>query len=290
MAVGTYASLAGVKSRMGITDTTDDAVLTTLCAQVNDFVETYCQRPIAPVPTYTSGLGAAASAGDSTVTVGDSTGLSSGDALAFGPVTGTHESASVLTVSANTVTLATALAYAYGSNAPVERVYIFDGYDAAESGKCLPIEIGVQYVKALEVNTFSAGAGGSQGTSINFYRLPATDYHLEPQPSKRPAPYWPATQLWITDVPQPGNSAPSFFPGFANTRVWGALGFPSTPDDVVGVGLNLAVAAYRARGAGGGETFTVESDGSRPFERLLSVFDRSILMEYKAASLGSFIV
>ena len=290
MSIGTYASLAGVKARMGFADTTDDAVIASLCNQVNDFIETYCQRAVAPVPTYTGGLGAAAAIGDSSVTVGAIGDVAPGDALAFGPITGTHESASVLAVGGTTVTLSTKLTFAYASNAPVERVYLFDGYDAVEGGKCLPIEKGIQYVKALEVNTFSAGAGGAQGSSINFSTIPATDYHLEPQPSKRPAPFWPATELWITDVPQPGNTTPSYCPGFANTRVWGALGFPSTPQDVVSVGLNLAVAAYRARGAGGGESFTVESDGSRTFERLLSVFDRQILTKYKAATLGTFII
>lgn len=290
MAVGTYATLAAVKARMNITDTTDDAEITTLCNQVNDFIETFCQRPVAPVPTYSSGLGAATSVGASSVTVGDIGDVAIGDALVFGPITGTHESASVLAVSGVTVTLATALANSYGSNAPVERVHIFDGFDATEGGRCLPIEKGLQYAKGLEVNTFSAAAGGAQGTSINWTTIPTTDFHLEPQPGKRPAPWWPSTELWITNVPQAGDTTPSYFPGFANVRIWGALGFPTTPQDVVAVALNLVVAAYRARGAGGGETFTIESDGTRTFERLLSVFDRAVLIKYKAATLGAFIV
>lgn len=38
-AIGTYATLAGVKARAGITNTADDALLSTLCAQTNQWIE-----------------------------------------------------------------------------------------------------------------------------------------------------------------------------------------------------------------------------------------------------------
>ncbi len=51
MAIGTYATLAAVKSRLGITGTTNDAVLQALCDQVNGWIETTTGRIIAPDPT-----------------------------------------------------------------------------------------------------------------------------------------------------------------------------------------------------------------------------------------------
>jgi hypothetical protein len=53
MAVGAYATLAGVKARAGITDTTDDALLQTLCDQQNDWIERYIGRAVAPLTATT---------------------------------------------------------------------------------------------------------------------------------------------------------------------------------------------------------------------------------------------
>lgn len=53
-AIGTYAALAAVKARLGKTDTTDDTLLTSLCDQVNAWIESYTGRPITPhTATYT---------------------------------------------------------------------------------------------------------------------------------------------------------------------------------------------------------------------------------------------
>lgn len=46
--VGTYATRVNVKTRLGITDATDDALLDTLCDQLNAWIETTCGRVIAP--------------------------------------------------------------------------------------------------------------------------------------------------------------------------------------------------------------------------------------------------
>ena len=53
-AIGTYAALAAVKARLGKTDATDDALLTSLCDQVNAWIESYTGRPLTPyTATYT---------------------------------------------------------------------------------------------------------------------------------------------------------------------------------------------------------------------------------------------
>lgn len=50
-AIGTYATLANVKIRLGIAtaDTTDDTLLTRVCDQVNAYIESYTHRVLAPI-------------------------------------------------------------------------------------------------------------------------------------------------------------------------------------------------------------------------------------------------
>lgn len=48
-AIGTYSTLAAVKARLGITNSTDDTLLSTLCDQINQHIETVAHRVLAPV-------------------------------------------------------------------------------------------------------------------------------------------------------------------------------------------------------------------------------------------------
>lgn len=54
-ATGTYATAALVKARLGITDSTDDTLLGTICDQVNQFIESPhgCGRILAPITSAT---------------------------------------------------------------------------------------------------------------------------------------------------------------------------------------------------------------------------------------------
>lgn len=52
-ATGAYATAATVKARLGITDAAYDTPLGLICDQVNQYIETYCGRPIAPVTSAT---------------------------------------------------------------------------------------------------------------------------------------------------------------------------------------------------------------------------------------------
>lgn len=280
-AVGTYATTSAAKTRLGITDTTDDALLGTLCDQVNQWIESFTGRILAPLPTFSTTLSGAAAVGDTTVTLASVAGLAVNDALMFGPLSGTHESVAVLSISGTTVTLNSALVNAYASGATAERVYVFDGFDALEGQRCLPIRRGIQYVTSLEVATFSAGAGGATTASVVWYRVPNADFFLRPTPQER-QPGWPATEIWITNVPSPSDTTPAFYPGFANVRIRGALCWAAVPDDVTEIALNLVVALYRARGAGGGDTITIDTDGARTYERLLSATDKAALARYRA--------
>ena len=54
-AIGSYATATALKTRAGITDTTDDTLLGLICDQVNQYVESKTGRVIAPIsgtPTY----------------------------------------------------------------------------------------------------------------------------------------------------------------------------------------------------------------------------------------------
>lgn len=52
-AIGTYATRAAVKARLGISNTTDDTLLDSLCDQINQYVETTTGRVLAPIPSAT---------------------------------------------------------------------------------------------------------------------------------------------------------------------------------------------------------------------------------------------
>lgn len=52
-AIGSYVTAAIMKARAGITDTTDDALIGTICDQVNSLIEHRTQRVLAPVASTT---------------------------------------------------------------------------------------------------------------------------------------------------------------------------------------------------------------------------------------------
>jgi hypothetical protein len=52
-AIGSYATASTLKTRLGITDSTDDTVLGLVCDQVNDFIEGRTQRVLAPISSAT---------------------------------------------------------------------------------------------------------------------------------------------------------------------------------------------------------------------------------------------
>ena len=249
-----------------------------MCDQANMWIETKTGRVLAPfVVTSTTSVGSLP-AGSTSVTVVAHT-LSIADNVMIGPVSGAHESVTIVNIVGNVLTLATPLVGSYGAGVAVHECYIFDGFDAMESGKMLPVSVGIAQVTSLEVSTFSAGQGGSTTPNTIFYTMPNTDWFLRPGPQDR-TPGWPATELWITNVPVPSNSTPSFFPGYANVRVIGVLGWPTLPDDIVECALNIAVGLYRARSSSGGDVINMGSDGGRTIERSLSWEDKMTLQRY----------
>lgn len=52
-AIGAYATASALKTRISISDTTDDTLLGTICDQVNGYIENVTGRPVAPVTSTT---------------------------------------------------------------------------------------------------------------------------------------------------------------------------------------------------------------------------------------------
>jgi hypothetical protein len=175
-AIGTYAALANVKTRLNITNGTDDARLQRFCDFVNAWIETKTGRILAPI----------------------------------------------------------------ASGGP----FVFDGYDALERGSVLVVNQGIRAITTLEVATTTGSA---------FSTVPPTDYFLRPTAQERD-PGWPATEVWMTDVPSAGNATPFFFPGFANIRITGpangTLGWPAQPDEIVGIAEKVVVTGWQSRSVG----------------------------------------
>ena len=48
-AIGAYATASAIKTRLNITDTTDDATIGTVCDQVNQYIESKTRRVLAPI-------------------------------------------------------------------------------------------------------------------------------------------------------------------------------------------------------------------------------------------------
>jgi hypothetical protein len=106
------------------------------------------------------------------------------------------------------------------------------------------INQGIRAITTLEVATTTGSA---------FSTVPPTDYFLRPTAQERD-PGWPATELWMTDVPSAGNATPTFFPGFNNIRITGpaggTLGWPAQPDEIVGVAEKIVVEGWQGRAVG----------------------------------------
>ena len=149
--------------------------------------------------------------------------------------------------------------------------YTFDGFDALEYGRVLQVHRGIVSLTTVEVATY---------TGAPFAIIPASDYFLRPVANEL-QPGWPFLELVMTNIPSASNTTPAFYPGYNTIRLTGVFGWPAVPDDIVSVALNLVVASYRARAAGGGDSMTIGVEGERTFERLLGATDRDVLNRYK---------
>lgn len=180
------------------------------------------------------------------------------------------------------VYLQAALVNSYAPGTVCQRIYIQDGFDATEGGTSFVFPRGIITLAALEVSTYTGGP---------FSTIPNTDRFLRPSgPDLQPG--WPYTSCVMTNIPSAANQQPLFYPGYDNVRFIGpgpcvgladgyGFGWPAMPDDIRDVALKMVVAAFRERTSSGGETFTVNLDGSRVYERALSWEDKQKIERYR---------
>jgi len=144
--------------------------------------------------------------------------------------------------------------------------YTFDGFSAIANGRCLLVPNGVRSLSNFAMATATGGTPVA---------VTAADLVLRPLPQDR-SPGWPATQIWLTDIA----SVPYFYPGYGNIVAAGTFGWEAVPREIEAIALRLVVSAWRGRGAGGGDTFTIGVEGERTFERMLSYQDKLTLQSY----------
>lgn len=267
-----YAMLGPAKLRLGIadTDTTSDSLIQSFCDQVNDGIESKTGRILRPIPLVSTTITAGGAAGSQAVTLVTTVNIAAGDALLFGPVSGTHEHGIVTSVSGAVVNLQAPLVATYANGAAVQRCYLFDGSEALESGHLIPAPNGIISATSVEVGFYTGGS---------FNLIPTTDWFLRPLPLER-EPGWPATELWMTDIPSSNNPAPLFFGtnwaygAFGVVRVVGQMGWPAIMPSISGLALSAVTTLYRRRGVGGGgDMVQTGSDGARTISLLLDAFD-----------------
>lgn len=283
-AIGAYATLAAVKALLGVTDTNSDALLQSLCDRANAWIESPAGtgRIIAPITLTNTTLNGAVSAGATTITLTSATSTKVGDELLIGPVSGTHESVTVAAITGSIATIQSheaspgpGLKNAYSNGAAVVGCYIYDGHDALEGGRLIPLRIGLNGLSSVELALVTP-------PNDVFRLVPLTDVFLRPRVEDR-EPGWPATELWMTDVPSSGNPSPVFLPFLNNIRVVpaGTPGWPAIPDEIAKVALAIAAGLFRTRASGGANTAVVGDDGALTINRLLSTDDWKTIHFYR---------
>lgn len=269
-----YAMLSAAKLRLGIldTDVSADTLLGSLCDQVNGWIESKTGRVLRPIPTVNTTISSGGAAGSTAVTLVSAVNVAAGDPLMFGPVSGTHEHQIVVSVAGTVVTLQSPLVATYANGTAVTRCLLFDGYDALENGRLLQQPNGIVSMANLEVAFFTGDV---------FRLIPTTDWFLRPLPLDR-EPGWPATELWMADIPSANNPAPIFTGGMGNVRCSGVqTGWPAIPTEITSLALNLVTTLFRRRGVGGGgETIQTGSDGARTISLLLDSNDWRTINRY----------
>lgn len=145
--------------------------------------------------------------------------------------------------------------------------------------RSLYIGRGVRSVTTLGIATEDQPSSGGTYTSAT-----STDYYIDPPDVER-SPGWPG--LWICFRSNASGSETSYYTAAFGAEVTGAFGFAAVPGDIERVALNLVVSLHRERGSvGGGDSVTINIDGSRTFERWLSFSDRMTLDFYRVPGIG----
>lgn len=309
-AIGSYATTALVKARLsGTFDSTDDALIGSLCDQVNQYIESSmgCGRVLAPRPV---GSGVASANEIQSVTLAKGGGAVTGGTwtLTFNGSTttdipwnadgaATEAILEVLpTVGSGNVTVTGAAGGPYA----VEFVGVFAGLAqtlmtaSAANLTVAPCTATVALVSTPQTALYYFDGDGGRvlwidvravtelavatQTGGSYTVLPATDYYLRPLPQDR-EPGWPATRIELSDLPSGGYY---YFPeGYATVRITAVLGWPAIPDDITDVAVTMAVRAWHARQTGQGDVVGTDETGSAVISRIISPRDRETLKRYR---------
>jgi len=312
-AIGSYATLAAVKSRLsGTFDSTDDTLLGTLCDQVNAFIESPAGtgRVISPRPV---GSGVASANEIQSVTLAKSVGNVTGGhfTLTFNGSTTTNLSfdaaaATVETALEALATIGTDNVTVTG-NAGGPYAVEFTGALAGLAQQLMtadaahltvaPCTATVALVSTPQTSLYYFDGDGGRVLWVDhrgiselavapqtggaFVVLAAADYFSRPLPQERD-PGWPATAVVLSDLPTSGYW---YFPrGYATVRAKLVLGWPAIPDDITGLALTMVVRAWHARQSGQTDIVGNDETGAPVVSRYLSAADRDTLRRYRVAS------
>jgi hypothetical protein len=304
-AIGAYATLAAVKARLsGTFDSTDDALLGTLCDQINQFIESPqgCGRVIAPRPV---GSGVASANEIQTVTLGG-VGLAGGHwTLTFNGSTTTNLAWNISgadlqaalrllpTINGANVTVAGDGPYAVefiGALAGLAQSLMTADATHLTAGTCTAAVVltstpqtALYYfdgdggrVLYLDVRSVSELAVATQ-TGGTYSVVAATDYFLRPLPQDR-SPGWPATRIELSDL-----GSEQFWRGYSTVRVKAAVGWPAIPDDITGVALTAVVRAWHARQSGQTDIVGNDETGAPIVSKYISGQDWFTIKAYRVA-------
>jgi hypothetical protein len=311
-AIGSYATLAGVKARLsGTFDSADDTLLGSLCDQVNQFIESPqgTGRVLAPRPV---GSGVASANEIQSVTLAKSVGNPTGGSwtLTFNGSTTTAipwnaDGAAVEVILRLLPTINGANADvtgAAGGPYTVEFIGALAGVDQplmtadATLLTVSPCTATVALVSTPQDALYYFDGDGSrvlyfdvrsvselavaQQTGGAYTVIAATEYFLRPLPQER-SPGWPATRIELSDYPVGGQW---YFPrGYATVRVKAVTGWPAIPDDIADLALTMAVRAWHARQSGQTDIVGNDETGAPIVSRFISGRDRETLKAYRVA-------
>jgi len=147
--------------------------------------------------------------------------------------------------------------------------YVFDG----DGTNRLRVSRGIRAVTSLTVAPMTGGAAAT---------VPAGDIKLVPATGDR-GPRQPADWIVLSDIPTGGVYV--FGRGYGTVTVVGDFGWAAIPDALEDVATTCVVSKYRARGAGGGDNYTLGVDGERTFERFLGYEDKITIRRYAVGPL-----
>jgi hypothetical protein len=295
-AIGSYATLAAVKARLsGSFDTEDDLLLTDLCDQANQFIESPqgTGRVIAPRPV---GSGVASANEIQSVTIaGVGTWSLTFDGSTTTSLAANAAAATVQTALEALPTIGTGNATVTG-NAGGPYAVEFTG---ALAGLAQPLMTGSPAATVALVSTpqdallYFDGDGSdtlwldvravtelaiASGTGGAYTALAATDYFLRPLPQDR-SPGWPATRVVLSDIA----SQRTFPRGYSTVRLTAVTGWPAIPDDIADVACTMVVRAWHARQSGQTDIVGNDETGAPIVSRYLSARDRDTIKAYRVA-------